>query len=162
MIWGPLTLAAWFHQRKRWSRGWMQIARLNMARIPAAPIPVIKKYDIMIALISSLAAGLLISLFPLLALTILGFQTSCFTPTVSLALWLFVTSTPPILSILTQWLDIRYNKPDSISILLSPLLILYCLALFGVSWLAFVDEFLFARDYAYIKTERTQLAWENV
>ncbi len=158
----PPTLCAWFHQRKRWARGWMQIARFKMATILAAPIPLIKKFDMIVGLLSSLAPGLLITLFPVLILTILGFRTSCFSPWLSFILWLFVTSTPPLLALLTNGLD-RTNKPAGcVSLILSPLLIPYLLVMFAVSWLAFVDEFLIARDSAYVKTERTHFVMENI
>jgi cellulose synthase/poly-beta-1,6-N-acetylglucosamine synthase-like glycosyltransferase len=155
------TLSAWFHQRKRWSRGWMQIARFHVGPILTATIPAVKKIDMLVALSSSLSPGLLIAIFPLLAMAVLGYNTSCFSASAAVSLWLFVTLTPLLQALMTQWFDSDSVREILVSIVLSPFLIPYLLILFGIGWLAFIDEFILSRDYAYVKTERAELAWQN-
>ncbi len=101
----PPTLIAWFQQRKRWSRGWMQIARIHAGPIVSAPIPAVKKIDMLASLCSSFAPGLLVAIFPLLVMAVVGYNTSCFAPSAACSLWLFVMLTPCLQAFMTQWLD---------------------------------------------------------
>ncbi len=154
----PPTVAAWFHQRKRWSRGWMQIARSRLPEIVSASISAVKKINMLVAFSSSFASGLLVAIFPLLALTVLGYNTSCFNESGTVTLWLFVTLSPILQAFMAHWLDSNSIREILISIVLSPILIPYLFILFGIGWLAFIDEFVCSRDCVYVKTERTEFA----
>ncbi len=150
----PPTVAAWFHQRKRWSRGWMQIARRRLPEIVSASIPAVKKIDMTVALLSSLSPVLLVSIVPLLWMALLGVSTSIFPPSLALLLWTFVTLTPVVQAIVTQWFDGATSRKIIESVAVSTLLIPYLIFQMGVGWLAGMDEFVLERDTVYVKTER--------
>jgi len=152
----PTSLKALMHQRKRWTRGWMQIWRLHAARIlTERRAGLFKRADICLSLTSTVASGLVLAVLPLACLRFLGVATSCFAERTAFGLWLFVTTTPAITTVWAWLLDRREKGPPPVSDLLAvPLLIPYIFFLFGVSWICFADEFLWNWPFAYVKTPR--------
>lgn len=152
----PVSLKALVHQRKRWTRGWMQIWRLHAARILGQRrAGLFKRADIFLSLTSTVASGLALAVIPLAGLRLLGHATSCFEERTALALWLFVSTTPALTTVWAWLLDQREKGPPPVSdLLVVPLLIPYIFFLFGISWICFADEFLWRWPFAYVKTGR--------
>ncbi len=152
----PPSWRAFYDQRKRWCRGWIQMwRRYAAATVKASHVPALRRADMLIALSSSLAPGLLIGLVPILVLAALGATTSCFGRSASVWLWMYVTLTPLSLGWLVWLLDQRDKKPPGLGRLLYlPLLVPYMVGLIFINWVSFVDEFLLRRPFAYVKTSR--------
>ena len=153
----PGSLVSLYHQRKRWSRGWMQVWRLHAgAVLRSRGLSPVKKADIVVSLFSSLASVFLAAMIPLLGLAALGVRTSYYGPQVSFWLWMYVTMTPLSLAWLTCILDQQEPRPPSLGrYFLLPLVIPYVVVLICVGWLSFMDEFVLGRPYSYVKTART-------
>ena len=152
----PPSLKAFYDQRKRWCRGWIQTCRKYAVDIvKASHVPAVRRADMLIALFSSLAPGLLIGLIPILTLAALGLTTSCYGRSTSLWLWMYVTLTPPSLGWLVWLMDQRDKQPPVLArLLFLPLLVPYMVGLIFINWMGFVDEFLLKRPFSYIKTSR--------
>jgi len=154
----PTSLRSLIRQRKRWTRGWMQVWRANAAHIlKMKKAAFFKRLDVLISLTCAVVSGLLVALIPLRGLSALGFRTSCFDETLSSLLWLFVSTTPGITAILVWCLNREEENPSGPEdLLLIPLLIPYIIFLFCVSWICLVDEFVLSWPFAYVKTERAE------
>ncbi|HNU31702.1 MAG TPA: glycosyltransferase family 2 protein [Sedimentisphaerales bacterium] len=154
----PISLKTLMHQRKRWTRGWMQIWRLHAIPILREKrVSLFKRVDIFLSLTSTVASGLVLAVLPLACLRLLGWATSCFGEPTAFGLWVFVSTTPAITTVWAWLLDRREKGPPPVSdLLVVPLLIPYIFFLFGVSWICFADEFLWQWPFAYVKTPRAK------
>ncbi|MBW7989252.1 MAG: glycosyltransferase family 2 protein [Planctomycetes bacterium] len=155
----PTSLRSLVRQRKRWTRGWIQVWRTHAAHIlKMKKAAFFKRLDILISLTCAVVPGLLVALIPLRGLSALGFRTSCFGETLSSLLWLFVSTTPGITAILVWFLGREEESTSSgpEDLLLIPLLIPYIIFSFCVSWICLVDEFVLSWPFAYVKTERAE------
>jgi cellulose synthase/poly-beta-1,6-N-acetylglucosamine synthase-like glycosyltransferase len=152
----PTSLRSLISQRKRWIRGWIQIWRIHATSIlKMKKATLFKRIDVLVSLTLSVISGLLVLLIPLKGLSALGFRTSSFDENLSFLLWLFITTTPGIISLL-MWCLCREEKDPSgpEELLLIPLLIPYIIFWFCISWICLVDEFVLRWPFAYVKTER--------
>ncbi|MBN1126905.1 MAG: glycosyltransferase family 2 protein [Sedimentisphaerales bacterium] len=154
----PFSMRSLLAQRKRWSRGWMQVWRKQArAVLRCRPMSRFKKLDIGISLFSSVASALIMAVVPLIILGLAGARTSWFGPRVSLWLWMYVTMSPVSLAWIACILDQDEDNPPGLGrYFLLPLLIPYILFLIFIGWLGFVDEFVLHRPYSYIKTGRAE------
>jgi cellulose synthase/poly-beta-1,6-N-acetylglucosamine synthase-like glycosyltransferase len=154
----PTSVRSLVRQRKRWTRGWIQVWRTHAGHIlKMKKAAFFKRLDILISLTCAVVSGLLVGLIPLRGLSALGFRTSCFGETLSSLFWLFVYTTPGITALLAWYLNREEKGPsEPEDLLLIPLLIPYIIFLFCVSWICLVDEFVLSWPFAYIKTERTE------
>lgn len=154
----PTSLRSLVRQRKRWTRGWIQVWRIHATRIlKMKKATLFKRIDVLISLTCAVVSGLLTALVPLMGLSALGFKTSCFDETLSFQLWLFAFTTPGIMALLVSCLDREEESPSGPEdLLLIPLLIPYIIFWFCVSWICLVDEFVLSWPFAYVKTERAE------
>jgi cellulose synthase/poly-beta-1,6-N-acetylglucosamine synthase-like glycosyltransferase len=154
----PSSLRSLVSQRKRWTRGWIQVWRIHAGRIlKMKKAALFKRIDVLVSLTCSVISGLLAILIPLRGLSALGFKTSCFDENLSFLIWLFATTTPGIIAILMWCLCREEENPSGPEdLLLIPLLIPYIIFWFCVSWICIVDEFVLRRPFAYVKTERAE------
>jgi len=154
----PTSLRSLITQRKRWTRGWIQVWRAHAGRVlKMKKAAFFKRLDILISLTCAVMSGLFVTLIPLMGLSTLGFRTSEFGKNVSFLLWLFVSTAPGITALLVWWLDREEEDPPGPGdLLLIPLLIPYIVLFFCVSWICFVDEFLLGWPFAYVKTQRAE------
>ena len=152
----PASLRTLISQRKRWTRGWIQVWRMYATRIlKMKKATLFKRIDVLVSLTLTVISGLLIMLIPLWVLAALGFKTFCFDQNVSFLIWLFVTTTPGIISLLMWYLCKEEENPSGREeLLLIPLLIPYIIFWFCISWICLVDEFVLRLPFAYVKTER--------
>jgi len=154
----PTSMRSLVSQRKRWTRGWIQVWRAHAACIlKMKKASLFKRIDILVSLTCAVVSGLLVALIPLRGLSALGFRTSEFGETLSFLLWLFASATPGITALLAWCLDRKEESPPGREdLLLIPLLIPYIVFLFCVSWICLVDEFVLGWPFAYVKTERVE------
>jgi cellulose synthase/poly-beta-1,6-N-acetylglucosamine synthase-like glycosyltransferase len=152
----PTSWRSLLHQRKRWTRGWIQIWRRHAPSILwQRKAKLLKRIDILISLTCSVTAGPLIALVPLLLLSFLGMHTSYIPAAISFKLWVLVVSTPSVMTLITWLLDKDEPKrTDWRNLLLSPLLVPYTIFMFGVSWICLMDEFVLDWPFGYVKTPR--------
>jgi cellulose synthase/poly-beta-1,6-N-acetylglucosamine synthase-like glycosyltransferase len=154
----PTSLRSLVNQRKRWTRGWIQVWRMHATRIlKAKKAALFKRIDVLVSLTCTVISGLLVILIPLRGLSALGFRTSCFDENLSFLLWLFAATTPGLISLLMWCLSRNEENPSGPEdLLLIPLLIPYIIFWFCISWICLVDEFVLSWPFAYVKTERAE------
>lgn len=154
----PTSLRSLVSQRRRWTRGWIQVWRINASRIlKMKKATLFKRIDVLVSLTFTIISGLLVIIIPLRGLSALGLRTSCFDENFSLLIWLFATTTPGIMAILVWCLCREEESPSGLEdLLLIPLLIPYIIFWFCVSWICLVDEFVLRWPFAYVKTERAE------
>lgn len=152
----PTTIRALWGQRKRWSRGWMQVCKRYFLSVPREKgITLSRKVDTMISLSTSVSSFITIFIFPLLLLTFIGYRTTLIDQVVSLPIWLFVSITPIIAGVFVWILDRDERpRPGMMQLFLSLFLLPYVFLQFLINWVAFMDEFILRRPYAYVKCER--------
>jgi cellulose synthase/poly-beta-1,6-N-acetylglucosamine synthase-like glycosyltransferase len=160
----PTSLRSLVRQRKRWTRGWMQVWRKHVAHIlKIKKATYFKRLDILISLSCAVVSGLLVTIIPLKGLSALSFKTSYFYEILSSLLWWFVSTTPGITALLAWRLSRDKEGPSRLEdLLLIPLLILYIIFSFCISWICLIDEFVLCWPFAYVKTERAHEILENV
>ncbi len=152
----PSNLTAWWHQRRRWSRGWMQVARnFTASIIKSKKISFIKKLDMIMGLSTSPLSIITPIMLPLVFISLLHYETSFFPEYLVTPFWIFAALMPFNIGLASWYLDIREGeKPrwDEIPylFLLLPYFILHGL----VSSTAFFDEFMFKKQSEYVKTTR--------
>lgn len=152
----PSTLTAWWHQRRRWSRGWIQAARnYTTSIIRSKEIGFVKKVDMVMGLSTSPLSIITPIMLPLIFISVLQYKASFFPDYLVFPFWLFAIMTPFTLGLTAWYLDIREGeKPrwDEIPyfFLLLPYFIFHGL----VSSTAFIDEFILKKKSEYVKTTR--------
>ena len=154
----PASFSQWWHQRKRWSRGWIQCARVHIGSIMGHPkFSFIKKIDTIYYLLITLLLPVTIFLYPTSILSYLGIAQSTFYPTwVSNLLGVYV-SLGSFLAVLFVLIKdyragekIRWKEIPAIL-----MLIFYMPAVLFVSWVGWVDEFILSSENEYVKTLRS-------
>jgi len=152
----PPRLTGWWLQRKRWSRGWIQSARIHIGSVLRSKnIGSFRKFDIIANLTSSVLSFISPIMIPLIFISILLFRSSFFPEYLGFSFWIIVTSTPFIIGITAWYLDIREGeKPRWTEVPYIILLLPYFIFHGLVAWSAFVDEFIFRKKSEYVKTAR--------
>lgn len=152
----PSNLTAWWHQRRRWSRGWIQVARkYTTSIIRSKEIGFVKKVDMVMGLSTSPLSIITPIMLPLVFISVLQYKASFFPDYLAFPFWLFAIMIPFIIGLTSWYLDIREGeKPrwDEIPylFLLLPYFIFHGL----VSSTAFIDEFILKKKLEYVKTTR--------
>ncbi len=154
----PPTLMGWWHQRKRWTRGWMQVARRYIPQIPKMKrVPLKTKVDMFFGLSFTLLPLLTTLWLPLLVFVSIGYQTALFPYSYMLPFYITFMLTPISVAATSWLLDIqagekpRWNEIPSLIFML-PFVIVH----FAPAWAAFLDEFFFNRPSEYVKTVRSK------
>ncbi len=152
----PTSFKVLWNQRKRWSRGWIQVWRRYILQVPSCKnMSLFKKLDTMVSLSSSVSSAVTIFIFPLLVLSLIGYTTTMLIRPVALPLWVLVTITPILTGWLVWLLDRREkDPPDILDIPMSFLLLPYIFVHFIIGWTSFLDEFVLDRPYSYVKSDR--------
>lgn len=153
----PAAFRAWWAQRKRWSRGWMQITRRYLPRVftDMKRVPIGAKVD----LVHTLAYVVIPVAFTLMApmglVRLAGYDIRTFIPGESIGWALF--GVLPFVSWLAIWLQDRrdgiHHAWRELFGLLTFGIYLSFLAL--ATWSAFLDEFVLRRPSVYVKTAKT-------
>jgi len=154
----PSTLTQWWHQRKRWSRGWMQVAVRHLGKtILSKKLTPMKKFDTAISLAYTVLPIFTTLFYPIMGLNLLGYTRGSFYPDECMPFFIALAVFTPIVSVGSTWaLDIkkgermRWNEIPCL-ILMVPYTIIHSF----VSWAAFTDEFIIKKKPEYVKTIRT-------
>jgi cellulose synthase/poly-beta-1,6-N-acetylglucosamine synthase-like glycosyltransferase len=154
----PNSFNAWFHQRIRWARGWMQVWKKHISAVVSnRQMKPYEKLDVATTL--SMVLGVVISIFliPTMILNFLGMVPGIIPRIYYIIVVAFATLLPLILAIAVVYID---YKKDGIfrwlEIPFSLLIIPYFFLLVGVNWLAFTEEFIFRSKSVYVKTLRNE------
>jgi cellulose synthase/poly-beta-1,6-N-acetylglucosamine synthase-like glycosyltransferase len=154
----PNSFSAWFQQRIRWARGWMQVWRKHIVKVMSSKhMRRYEKADIAATL--SMVLGVVISIFliPTMILNFLGMIPGIVPRIYYIMVVAFATLLPLLLAIGVVYID---YKKDGVfrwqEIPTSLLVIPYFFLLVGVNWLAFCDEFVFKSKSVYVKTQRNE------
>lgn len=151
----PGDLNAWWRQRRRWSRGWMQVALKHLKGFSSDnKLPLKKRLDGAFTLSYAIVPAFLITILPLTALTLLGFDTRTFIP-YSKYIWTFIALVPASLAGLMFAMD-RGKYRHQLREYLAAITIWFYLffqAVVHVS--AFIDEFILNKKNVFVTTTRT-------
>ena len=154
----PSTLGAWWSQRRRWTRGWMQCARLYLKRLVTnRAISLVKKLDIAFMLVMTILLILMILNYPLVVLSWVGLSMASLYPEPVLFFFGVLIALSPFVAVTIVLLkDSRKGEPFRwrevpLTLLMWP----YQFLQMAVSWVAFEDEFILRRKNEYVKTNRS-------
>lgn len=153
----PATPHAWWNQRKRWARGWMQVATRYLPLLHhESQLSTRQKADAAFTFTYAVVPAAFILLFPISGLDLLGqFDTTAYIPNAWL-FWALLTGAPPFIaySVFVQdWLAGNDHHPYEYlaAFTLGPYLMLQTV----VYTTAFIDEFVLDRPSVYITTARS-------
>lgn len=152
----PATLQAWWAQRKRWARGWMQVATRYLPRLHKMEnltwrMRADAYYSLVFALISLIFALFL----PLVVLAAFGMDTTGYIPSGIAWMWTGFALAPITLATSVLIQDLRDGVPHAWKE--APAFVtlwVYIILQTPVLWAAFLEEFVFDRPSVYVKTPR--------
>lgn len=153
----PPTLAAWWAQRERWARGWMQVARRYLPRIHRMERLTWRQRVDMYHTFAYVIVPIAFILFvPLTFLGLFGMSVQPFESTWASIAWMSFAAAPFVASLAVVVQDLRDGIPRSwrelpAVIALWPYLIFQT----GVFWSGFLDEFVLRRPSVYVKTAKS-------
>ncbi|WP_330632646.1 glycosyltransferase [Halocatena halophila] len=153
----PATLDAWWNQRKRWARGWMQVAVRYLPLLPQeAAVSTRKKVDAVYTFVYAIVPVLFVLVFPMpLFQGLQGVTTASFIPG-GWAIWSAISVAPVVVSYLVfmqDWLDGETHHWREY--LAAFTLWFYLIFQTVVFIAAFIDEFILDRESIYVTTSRS-------
>jgi cellulose synthase/poly-beta-1,6-N-acetylglucosamine synthase-like glycosyltransferase len=152
----PGDLNAWWRQRRRWSRGWMQVAVKHLKGFSSdKTLPFRKRLDGSFTLSYAIVPAFLVTILPLTALTLLGFDTRAFIP-YSEYIWSFIAVVPLSLSAIVFAMDRgKYrHMPREYLAAVTIWFYLFFQAVVHIS--SFIDEFILDKENVFITTTRSE------
>jgi cellulose synthase/poly-beta-1,6-N-acetylglucosamine synthase-like glycosyltransferase len=154
----PATLDAWWNQRKRWARGWMQVANRYLFSFPKMAKPTwTQRADAVYTLSYAIVPALLVIALPIAAWTWLTPGTiQTYIPLPDWILWTIPFVAPGIVSymvFLQDWRDgLSHHPYEYIAAwTLGPYLIFQT----SVFVTAFIEEYILERESVYVTTSRS-------
>ncbi|MFB6092684.1 MAG: glycosyltransferase family 2 protein [Haloquadratum sp.] len=154
----PATLDAWWNQRKRWARGWMQVANRYLLRLPRLRnLTRVQQLDGIYTFVYAIVPALLVIALPM---GYLGGMTSVtvatYIPLPDSLLWTFPFVAPAIVAyliFLQDWRDgFRHHPLEYVAAwTLGPYLIFQT----AVFVTAFIEEYILRRPSIYVTTSRS-------
>ena len=153
----PATLSAWWSQRKRWARGWMQVAVRYIYRLPTnRAVSWRTKVDALYTFLYALVPAFVIVGLPLFLMGFdPGFQTATFVP-YGWLLWSLIGVSPLVVSALIFVQDYRDGlSHHPAEYLASITLWFYLVFQTTVFVTAFIEEFVLGKPSVYVTTSRT-------
>jgi len=155
----PDTLEAWWSQRKRWARGWMQITNRYLRRLPRAePLSAVQRADCLYTLAYGVVPALLVFAFPMGPLRELtGVSVETYLPVSDAVLWSLPMVVPAVVFAMIavqDWRDGLSHHPAEFlgAATLGPYLIFQTL----VFVVAFIQEYLLGKPSVYVTTSRSE------
>lgn len=152
----PAAFRAWWAQRKRWSRGWMQMTRRYLPKVfRMENVPWPAKVDLAHTLAYVIIPLAFTLSLPINVLRNFGHEAQTFVPYEQV--WWTIFGLTPFAIWFAVWIG---DKRDGVA---HPWRELVGLATFGfymsvlaiATWSAFVDEFILRRPSVYVKTAKT-------
>ena len=151
----PGDLNAWWRQRRRWSRGWMQVAKQHLTGFSSdRDLSLRKRLDGAFTLGYAIIPAFLVLIIPLTVLTILGFNTQAFLP-YSRYMWSAVALVPVTLSAIVFTYDFGEHKHFMREYPAAVTLWFYLFFQAIVTATAFIDEFVLDKKNVFVTTTRT-------
>ena len=154
----PATLDAWWSQRKRWARGWMQVANRYLTRVPGtSTLSLGQRLDGIYTMLYAIVPALLVLAMPMGVLSALtSVSASTYIPLSDSTLWTVPFFAPGAVFGLIALQDYRdglsHNPAEYLAALtLGPYLILQT----AVYVTAFIQEYLFRKQSVYVTTSRS-------
>ena len=154
----PATLDAWWNQRKRWARGWMQVANRYLFSFPKMNKPSwSQRADAVYTLSYAVVPALLVIALPIGALTwFTPTEVPTYIPYPDWILWTIPFFAPGVVSYLVflqDWRDGLSHHPYEFiaAWTLGPYLIFQT----SVFVTAFIEEYILERESVYVTTSRS-------
>jgi cellulose synthase/poly-beta-1,6-N-acetylglucosamine synthase-like glycosyltransferase len=153
----PATLQSWWSQRKRWARGWMQVAFRYLTRLPRnSTVNPVARLDAGFTFLYALVPVFVAFTFPLHALQFVGVDTSTFLPYENY-LWTLLAISPAIAAGMVFVQDYRDGLTHDRMEYLAPFTLWIYLALQSAVYVvSFLDEVIFGRPSVYVTTARVE------
>ncbi len=156
----PATLDAWWSQRKRWARGWMQVAARYLTTLPRNPLVAMRaKVDAVYTFSYAIVPPFFIVSLPLFLMTLSDrFATSTYLPADWL-LWTSLSIAPALVAymvFLQDWRDGLSHHPLEY---VAAFTMWFYLAFQSVVFVAaFIEEFVLGKKSVYVTTSRSEEA----
>lgn len=154
----PATLQAWWSQRKRWARGWMQVANRYVSSLPTTSnLTYFQRIDALYTFVYAVVPALLVVAFPMGYLSEMTSATmTSYIPLPDTLLWTFPFLVPAIVAymiFLQDWRDGYRHHPAEFlaAFTLGPYLIFQT----AVFVTAFLEEYLLRKPSVYVTTSRS-------
>ena len=154
----PATLDAWWSQRKRWARGWMQVANRYLTRVPStSALSLGQRLDGVYTLMYAVVPAMLVLAFPMGLLSVLTeVNAPTYIPLSDSTLWTLPFFAPGAVFALIALQDYRdglsHNPAEYLAALtLGPYLIFQT----AVYVTAFIQEYLLRKPSVYVTTSRS-------
>ncbi|MFB6179892.1 MAG: glycosyltransferase family 2 protein [Halorientalis sp.] len=151
----PATLQSWWSQRKRWARGWMQVAFRYLTRLPRSEnVSGIARLDSAFTFFYALVPVFVAFTIPLLGLELVGINTTTYLPYENW-LWRLLAVTPALAVGCVFLQDYRDGFTHDWREYLAPATLWFYMALQSVVYVvSFLDEVVFGRPSVYVTTAR--------
>jgi cellulose synthase/poly-beta-1,6-N-acetylglucosamine synthase-like glycosyltransferase len=156
----PATLDAWWNQRKRWARGWMQVAVRYLPRLNRqSRLSQRERIDAAFTFVAAVLPAIFIFNLPITGLDILAsVETATYIPNAEV-LWMLFGAVPIVAAYLVFLQDWRDGHDHHwleylAAFTLGPYFMLQTI----VYVVAFVDEFILDRPSIYVTTARSEAA----
>lgn len=153
----PATLEDWWAQRKRWARGWMQVAMRYLPRTHNLPnLSTMQRFDMAHTLAYVLVPVSFVLLFAMQPLRWLGVNVGSYVPSELTWMWTAFALAPFTLGA-AVWIQDRRDGLEHDPLEIPALVTLWAYLIFqtGVFWSAFLDEFVLRKPSVYVKTGKT-------
>jgi cellulose synthase/poly-beta-1,6-N-acetylglucosamine synthase-like glycosyltransferase len=155
----PPTLSAWWSQRKRWARGWMQVAVRYLPVLPRSKnVSTTAKLDSIYTFCYAIVPAALVLTVPL---TLFSFAPTLSTLTYipySQAIWTFLAAAPVLVTGLVFAQDYRDGHSHQPREYLAAFTLwFYLVAQTVVFVTAFIEEFVLDKESVYVTTSRSEL-----
>jgi cellulose synthase/poly-beta-1,6-N-acetylglucosamine synthase-like glycosyltransferase len=154
----PATLDAWWSQRSRWARGWMQVATRYLGRLPRNPnVSLGAKLDSVYTFVYAIVPAIIVLALPLGALRIVfGVDMETYLPYDTL-LWAGLAIVPLTVSALIFRQDLRDGFSHPPREYLAAITLWFYLIFQSVVFVAaFIDEFVLEKPSVYVTTSRAE------
>ena len=154
----PATLSAWWSQRKRWARGWMQVAARYLPKLSGSKnLTVRKKLDAAYTFAYAIIPALLVLTYPMFALQFVqSVDTLTYVPH-GWVLWTVLAAAPPVVSYLVFVQDSEHGlRHHPLEYVAAFTLWFYLITQTLVFVTAFIEEFILRKPSVYVTTSRTE------
>ena len=153
----PVTLSAWWSQRKRWARGWMQVAVRYLTTLPRNPAVSLRtKVDAVYTFSYAIVPAFVVLAFPMAGLSYwTDVSTTTYVPHGDV-IWSLLAVAPVVVSALIfaqDWRDGLSHHPREY--LAAFTLWFYLVFQTAVFVAAFIEEFVLRKPSVYVTTSRS-------
>jgi cellulose synthase/poly-beta-1,6-N-acetylglucosamine synthase-like glycosyltransferase len=155
----PTTLEAWWNQRKRWARGWMQVAIRYIMTLPhRSTIAFRKRVDAMYTFVYAIVPVMVVLAIPMAVFRMdPTMHVTTFFPVPDWILWNSFAMAPAVVAYLVFFADWREGHTHHpYEYLAAFTLWLYLLFQTVVFITAFIEEFLMRKPSVYVTTSRSE------